>query len=168
MQTGLDDRLGRYSSDRLPILVLTPKTPPPPTAFWLPFLPATRAVCFWPLMFSLNRTPRIWLIAGVAAATIVLLLVGFRSQYPGYNPTYYSPPLSPPAQSLDPHDGQLQAPPTETDAESRPAPESPTAHPEALLGDSQSLEDTRNATLGVRNEPLPKYLSFLISVASSF
>lgn len=109
-------------------------------------------------MFSLSRFPKIWLTAGVAVSIIGLLLIGFRSQYSRYSPTFYTPPppISP-DQKPGNVDGPVQTPPAGGakshpadihSADTRPTQAATSAHPETI--ELQSLGDTQNATLGVR------------------
>lgn len=108
-------------------------------------------------MFSLSRLPRIWLTAGVAVTIVGLLLIGFRSHYPRQNPTFYTPPPITHETKPDNVDDHDQAPPTGV-TETRPAGIRPSQHTpteQSVTSDSQSLEGTRNATLGVREDQIP-------------
>lgn len=104
-------------------------------------------------MFSLSRLPRIWLTVGVAATIVGLLLIGFRSQYSRHDPTFYTPPPNIHETKPNNVDDHGRIPPTAV-AETRPAETTPSHHTvpseQVVTSDPQSLEDTRNATLGVR------------------
>lgn len=104
-------------------------------------------------MFSLSRLPRIWLTAGIAVTIIGLLLIGFRSRYPRYDPTFYTPPPNIHETKPSNVDNDGSIPPTGV-AETLPAETHSSQHTppteQAVASDPQPLGDTRNATLGVR------------------
>lgn len=106
-------------------------------------------------MFSLSRLPRIWLTVGVAATIVGLLLIGFRSQYPRHDPTFYTPPPNIHETKTHNVDDHGQMPPTGV-ADTHPAETRPSQHTppteQPMASGPQSLEDTRNATLGVRED----------------
>lgn len=92
---------------------------------------------------------------------IGLLLIGFRSQYPPHDPTFYTPPPSIHETKPNNVDDNGQKPPTAV-AEIRPAETRPSQYTppteQAVDSDPQSLDDTRNATLGVREDRALLYL----------